>query len=105
MGPLQNLLKMIPGANQLGDLAPAEKEMKKIEAIIYSMTPKERKNPKLMNASRKKRVAKGSGTQVSDVNQLLKQFEQMKKMMKMMNSGGFPNMFGGMPKGGPKFPF
>ncbi|BDU50992.1 signal recognition particle protein [Haliovirga abyssi] len=103
LGPITKLLQMIPGANQLGDLAPAEKEMKKIEAVIQSMTKEERKNPKLMNAGRKKRVAKGSGTNVQVVNNLLKQFEQMKKMMKMFGGGGLPGMKGGFP--GMKLPF
>lgn len=103
LGPITNLLKMIPGASQLGDLAPAEKEMKKIEAIIQSMTKEERLKPKLLNASRKKRIAKGSGTQVHDVNNLMKQFEQMKKMMKMFSNGNFPGMGGGFP--GMKMPF
>ena len=70
----------------LGDLAPAEKEMKKIEAMIQSMTKEERANPKVINANRKKRIAKGSATDVSDVNKLLTQFEQMKKMMKKMTN-------------------
>lgn len=65
---------------------------KGIEAIIHSMTPKERSNPSLMNASRKKRIAKGSGTSVQEVNQLLKQFTQMSKMMKMMQGGGGKRM-------------
>lgn len=108
MGPLTSLLKMIPGADQLGDLAPAEKEMKKIEAIIQSMTKDERRKPKIINASRKKRIAKGSGTQVNEVNKLLKQFEQMQKMMKMLGGGGFPGMpgmKGGFPGGKFKLPF
>jgi signal recognition particle subunit SRP54 len=108
MGPLTSLLKMIPGADQLGDLAPAEKEMKKIEAIIQSMTKDERRKPKIINASRKKRIAKGSGTQVHEVNKLLKQFEQMQKMMKMFGGGGFPGMpgtKGGFPGGKFKLPF
>ena len=95
--------QMIPGVGQIGDLAPAEKEMKKVEAIIYSMTKKERRKPELLDASRKKRIAGGSGTTVADINKLLKQFEQMKKMMKMLNSGNFPMMGGKMP--GMKFPF
>ncbi len=99
LGPITKLLQMIPGAGQIGDLAPAEKEMKKIEAIIQSMTKEERKNPKILNASRKKRIAGGSGTTVHDVNKLVDMFEQMKKFMKMMN-GGFPGMKPGM-----KFPF
>lgn len=105
LGPIGNLLKMIPGVGDIGDLAPAEKEMKKIEAIIQSMTFEERRKPKVINANRKKRIAKGSGTKVQDVNKLLNQFEQMKKMMKMFGGGGFPGM-GKMPKfPGRKFPF
>jgi len=103
MGSLTKILQMIPGVGQLGDLAPAEKEMKKVEAIIYSMTKKERRKPEILDASRKKRIAGGSGTTVADINKLLKQFEQMKKMMKMLNSGNFPMMGGKMP--GMKFPF
>jgi signal recognition particle subunit SRP54 len=99
LGPITNLLKMIPGANQLGDLAPAEKEMKKVEAIIQSMTKEERSKPKIINASRKKRIAKGSGTNVHEVNKLLQQFEQMKKMMKMFSGGNMPKI------PGMKFPF
>ncbi|TDT69155.1 signal recognition particle subunit FFH/SRP54 (srp54) [Hypnocyclicus thermotrophus] len=99
LGPISNLLKMIPGANQIGDLAPAEKEMKKVEAIIQSMTKEERSKPKIINASRKKRIAKGSGTNVHEVNKLLQQFEQMKKMMKMFSGGSMPKI------PGMKFPF
>ncbi|MGL6130127.1 MAG: signal recognition particle protein, partial [Fusobacteriaceae bacterium] len=80
-------------------LAPAEKEMKKVEAIIQSMTKQERKNPEILKASRKIRIAKGSGTDVSDINKLLKQFEQMKSMMKMFAGGKMPSM-PAMPKGG-----
>lgn len=105
LGSLGSILKMIPGMGQIGDLAPAEKEMKKVEAIIQSMTKEERKKPEILKASRKQRIAKGSGTDVSDVNKLLKQFEQMREMMKMFSSGKFPQIpgFGGR-KGG-KFPF
>ena len=92
LGPLNKIIQMIPGANQMGDLAPAEKEMKKTEAIIQSMTKQERRNPKVLNASRKKRIAKGSGTNVHDINNLLKQFEQLRKMMKMFSGGGMPSM-------------
>lgn len=99
LGPLKNIMKMIPGVGDLGDLAPAEKEMKKVEAIIQSMTKEERKNPDILKASRKIRIAKGSGTDVSDVNKLLKQFEQMKAMMKMFSGGKMPSM-PAMPKGG-----
>ena len=94
---------MIPGMPKIDDLAPAEKEMKKVEAIIQSMTKEERKKPDILKANRKIRIAKGSGTDVSDVNKLLKQFEQMKSMMKMLSSGKMPNM-GAIGKGG-KFPF
>ena len=103
LGSLGGILKLIPGMPKIDDLAPAEKEMKKVEAIIQSMTKEERKKPDILKASRKIRIAKGSGTDVSDVNKLLKQFEQMKSMMKMFSSGKMPNM-GAMGKGG-KFPF
>ena len=103
LGSLGGILKLIPGMPKIDDLAPAEKEMKKVEAIIQSMTKEERKKPNILKASRKIRIAKGSGTDVSDVNKLLKQFEQMKSMMKMFSSGKMPNM-GAMGKGG-KFPF
>ena len=103
LGSLGGILKLIPGMPKIDDLAPAEKEMKKVEAIIQSMTKEERKKPDILKASRKIRIAKGSGTDVSDVNKLLKQFEQMKSMMKMFSSGKIPNM-GAMGKGG-KFPF
>ena len=103
LGSLGGILKLIPGMPKIDDLAPAEKEMKKVEAIIQSMTKEERKKPDILKASRKIRIAKGSGTDVSDVNKLLKQFEQMKSMMKMLSSGKMPNM-GAIGKGG-KFPF
>ena len=106
LGSLGSILKMIPGMGQIGDLAPAEKEMKKVEAIIQSMTKEERKKPEILKASRKQRIAKGSGTEVADINRLLKQFEQMKAMMKMFSGGkmpSFPSFPGGF-KGG-KFPF
>ena len=103
LGSLGGILKLIPGMPKIDDLAPAEKEMKKVEAIIQSMTKEERKKPDILKANRKIRIAKGSGTDVSDVNKLLKQFEQMKSMMKMLSSGKMPNM-GAIGKGG-KFPF
>ena len=101
LGSLGSILKMIPGMGQIGDLAPAEKEMKKVEAIIQSMTKEERKKPEILKASRKQRIAKGSGTEVADINRLLKQFEQMKAMMKMFSGGKMPSLpsFGGF-KGG-----
>jgi signal recognition particle subunit SRP54 len=101
MGPLGDLLKMIPGmgglAKQLPEGPEAERELKRIEAIISSMTKAERAEPTLINGSRRKRIAAGSGTKVSDVNSLLKQFAEMQKMMKQM---------GAMAKGGrlPKIP-
>ena len=87
MGPLDKVLGMIPGMgnikDQLGDVDLNGKEMKRSRAIIQSMTPDERRNPSLLNASRKKRIAKGSGTSVQDVNRMIKQLNEMKKMMKM----------------------
>lgn len=108
LGSLGSILKMIPGMGQIGDLAPAEKEMKKVEAIIQSMTKEERKKPEILKANRKQRIAKGSGTEVADINRLLKQFEQMKAMMKMFSGGKMPSLpsFGGFKGGkGGKFPF
>ena len=108
LGSLGSILKMIPGMGQIGDLAPAEKEMKKVEAIIQSMTKEERKKPEILKASRKQRIAKGSGTEVADINRLLKQFEQMKAMMKMFSGGKMPSLpsFGGFKGGkGGKFSF
>ncbi|MEK4494118.1 signal recognition particle protein [Ureibacillus sp. FSL W8-0352] len=89
MGPLEDLLKMLPGANKikgLNNIQIDEKQIDRLEAIIYSMTPEERERPEIINASRKKRIAKGSGTSIQEVNRLLKQFEDMKKMMKQMTS-------------------
>ncbi len=103
MGPLDELLDMIPGANKMKGLKNAqidEKQISHVEAIIQSMTKKERQDPSLMNASRKRRIAKGSGTSVSEVNRLLKQFEEMKKMMKQMS-----NMQKGKKGKGMNFPF
>lgn len=105
LGSLGGILKLIPGMSQIGDLAPAEKEMKKVECIIQSMTMEERKKPEILKSSRKIRIAKGSGTDVSDINRLLKQFDQMKSMMKMFTGGKIPN-FGSMMGGrNGKFPF
>lgn len=95
MGPLGDLLKMIPGMGQLAKQLPtgpeAERELRKVEAIISSMTRGERADPTILNGSRRKRIAKGSGTTVSDVNQLVKQFDEMRKLMRQI---------GGMAKGG-----
>ena len=90
LGPIGQLLEMIPGMNKIAkdvDLSNAEGDLKRIEAIIQSMTPKERNNPKILKASRKRRVAAGSGTTVQEVNALLKQFQEMQKMMKQLRSG------------------
>ena len=91
MGPLENLLKLIPGASKMGlnNVKIDPKQMAHIEAIILSMTPQERKHPDIIKASRKTRIAKGSGTSVQEVNRLLQQFDQMKKMMKQMSNGNF----------------
>lgn len=105
LGSLGSILKMIPGMGQIGDLAPAEKEMKKVECIIQSMTKEERKKPEILKASRKQRIAKGSGTEVADINRLLKQFEQMKSMMKMFSGGKMPNLGAMMGGRNGKFPF
>jgi signal recognition particle subunit SRP54 len=93
MGPLQNLLKMMPGVGQqLGALQVDERELDRLEAIILSMTPAERADPTLIDGSRRKRIAQGSGTTVQAVNQLVKQFGQMQKVMKQMSSGKMPNL-------------
>ena len=91
LGPLENILKLLPGARKMGlnNISIDPKIMARIEAIILSMTPYERKHPEILKASRKQRIAKGSGTTVTEVNQLLNQFEEMKKMMKMMGKGNF----------------
>ncbi len=89
LGPLENLIKLIPGAKKMGlnDVKIDPKQMAHIEAIVLSMTPKERKNPDIIKASRKTRIAQGSGTSVQEVNRLLHQFDQMKKMMKQVSNG------------------
>jgi signal recognition particle subunit SRP54 len=101
MGPLSSILEMIPGiGKQLKDVQIDENEFNKAEAIIYSMTPEERRKPILIKDSRKKRIAKGSGTTIQDVGKLLKQYEQTKKMMKQLS--GMPGMGGAGNKGGAK---
>ena len=89
LGPLENILKLLPGASKLGlnNVTIDPKEMAHIEAIILSMTPKERRNPDIIKASRKTRIAKGCGLSVQEVNQLLTRFDQMKKMMKQFTNG------------------
>ncbi|RQD74592.1 MAG: signal recognition particle protein [Candidatus Syntrophonatronum acetioxidans] len=104
MGPLDQLMDMIPGAGglnkKLKSMAVDEKQLVYVEAIIKSMTKKERAYPEIINSSRRKRIARGSGTRVQDVNKLLKQFDQMKKMMKQLNK-----MEKGKKKGKGMFPF
>lgn len=89
LGPLENILKLLPGASKLGlnNINIDPKQLAHVEAIILSMTPKERRNPDMIKASRKTRIAKGCGLSVQEVNKLLNQFEQMKKMMKQFTSG------------------
>lgn len=91
LGPLENLVKLLPGAKKMGlnNVKIDPKKMAHTEAIVLSMTKEERQNPSILKASRKQRIAKGSGTTVTEVNQLLNQFEEMKKMMKMMGNGNF----------------
>jgi signal recognition particle subunit SRP54 len=106
MGNMKDLVGMIPGAGKaLKDVEIEDDAFKHIEAITHSMTPKERSTPSLIDVKRKTRIAKGSGTKIEQVNQLMKQFDQMSKMMKMMQGGGGKNMMkamagmkGGMPK-------
>lgn len=95
LGLIENILKLLPGAKKMGlnNVNIDPKIMKRTEAIVLSMTPMERKNPSVLKASRKKRIADGSGTTVTDVNRLLNQFEDMKKMMKMMGNGNFKMPF------------
>jgi len=93
MGPMQSLLKMIPGVGQqLGGLKVDDKELDRLQAIITSMTPEERANPKLIDGSRRRRIARGSGTSVQAVSHLVKQFSQMQKVMKQISKGKMPNL-------------
>ena len=110
MGSLASIMGMLPGMGKISDdQLPDEKQLARIEAIVLSMTPEERRNPKLMSPQRKFRIAKGSGNDIADVNRFIKQFEQMQKMMKQMPGlmggkrglGKFGNPFGGL--GGKKF--
>ncbi len=91
MGPLENILGMIPGmGNKLKGIQVDDKQFVKVEAMINSMTPKERHNHNILNGSRRRRIAAGSGTTVTDVNRLVKQYKEMRKMMKMMKKGKMP---------------
>ena len=93
MGPLQGLLKMIPGVGQqLGGLQVDDRELDRLQAIITSMTPQERANPKIIDGSRRRRIARGSGTSVQAVSQLVKQFAQMRKMMRQLAKGKMPDL-------------
>jgi len=99
MGPIGQLLQMVPGAGQMAGAAQAavdSGEMKRIEAIIDSMTPEERRMPGIIKASRRRRIALGSGTSTAEVNRLLKQFVEMQKMMKMFSGGKMPRIGGGL---------
>jgi signal recognition particle subunit SRP54 len=102
MGPLESILGMIPGLGGVKELAknkPDDKQMGRVEAIICSMTPAERRNEKLINGSRRKRIAAGSGTSVEDVNRLLKQFAEMRRVLHMIGQGGLPKGVGKLPGG------
>jgi signal recognition particle subunit SRP54 len=93
MGPLQSLLRMMPGVGQqLGSLQVDERELDRLEAIILSMTPEERANPQIINGSRRRRIARGSGTSVQAVSHLVKQFAQMKKVMRQLARGKMPSL-------------
>ena len=101
MGPLGQVMQMIPGAGQMAGMAQQavdEGHLVRIEAIIDSMTPEERRRPELIKASRRRRIALGSGTSTADVNRLLKQFAEMQKLMRQLSSGRIPNL-GGMGAG------
>ena len=99
MGGLGSIMSMLPGMKGIDPDAIDQKQFDRIEAIILSMTPQERNNPKLMNPSRKRRIARGSGTDIAEVNRIVKQFEQMQKLMKQMKGmqkhGGLGRVFGG----------
>lgn len=100
MGPMGNLLEMIPGGKKLAnqvDSDKAEQELKRVEAIINSMTIQERRNPGILNGSRRRRIAQGSGTTVTDINRLMKQFLEMKKMMQRVSKGGMRSLLSRMP--------
>jgi signal recognition particle subunit SRP54 len=94
MGPIGNILGMLPGMGSMRQLKNAdidEGELDRVEAIILSMTPEERRNPEVINGSRRRRIATGSGTRVQQVNQLVKQFANMRKLMRQMASGNMPD--------------
>ncbi len=93
MGNVKDLMSMIPGMGKaMKNLDIDDDSFKEIEAIIYSMTPTEREDPKVINGSRRRRIAAGSGSDIQEVNRLIKQFEETRKMMQMMTKGGGKNM-------------
>lgn len=97
MGNIKDLMAMIPGVGKaVKDLDIDDNAFKSVEAIIYSMTPKERANPDIINTSRRERIARGSGTTIQEVNRLMKQFEQIRKTMKTVAGGKFGKMMPGM---------
>jgi signal recognition particle subunit SRP54 len=101
MGSMSQIMEMVPGMGKLAaDVSPeeAERQLRHIEAIILSMTPEERRNPRVLNGSRKRRIARGSGTTVQDVNALLSQYRQMKRMIKQLSrqKGSLRGLMGGM---------
>ena len=100
MGPLENILGMIPGMDKVKGSSVDENQLKRVEAIILSMTPQERVRPDILNARRRQRIARGSGVSVSEVNNLILRFNQMRKMMK--NMGAMKKLMG---RAGPKLPF
>jgi signal recognition particle subunit SRP54 len=91
LGPLQNVLGMIPGMPKMPDSVDGEKSLRRVEALIRSMTPEERSRPSVLNARRRQRIARGSGTSVTELNELLHRFEEMKKMMQRLTRGGSPD--------------
>jgi signal recognition particle subunit SRP54 len=101
MGNLKDVASMIPGMGKaLKDIDMDDNSFKEIEAIIFSMTPQEREDPSILNGSRRKRIADGSGTSIQEVNRLLKQFSETRKMMKMVSQGqNIQRMMGGMTQG------
>lgn len=117
LGPLDQIFDMLPGMNGkmkgLKDIKVDEKQINRVEAIVKSMTTEEKRKPELLNHNRRKRIAAGSGTSVAEVNRLIKQFDDMRKMMKQFSSmmgpkgpkGGMKGLKGLLGKGGMKFPF
>jgi len=109
LGPLEDLVKLMPGGSEMvkgADLSKSEREFKRMEGILCAMTPKERAHPEILNAKRRQRIAKGSGVNVAEVNNVLKRFDEMREMMrkmgkfqKMMSRMGGGGLMGGLPFG------